>query len=193
MKNRIIFATNNRHKLEEVSSILGDTWELVTPKECGVMEDIPEEQPTIEGNAMQKAEYLYEKTKSDCFADDTALEVEALGGEPGVYSARYASSKCDSEENIAKLLSKLGDNKNRKAAFRTVIALIIGGEKYLFEGRVDGEIISEKTGCKGFGYDPIFRPDGYQTTFAQMSIEEKNLISHRARAVAKLVEFLKNV
>lgn len=193
MKNRIIFATNNRHKLEEVAAFLGDSWELVTPKECGVMEDIPEEQPTIEGNAMQKAEYLFEKTGRDCFADDTALEVEALGGEPGVYSARYASQKCDSEENMAKLLEQLGNNTNRKACFRTVIALILGGKKYLFEGRVDGEIISERVGDKGFGYDPIFRPDGYTTTFAQMSVDDKNLISHRARAVAKLVEFLKSI
>ena len=191
---KIIFATNNKHKLEEVQSMLGNSWILVTPKECNVMEDIPETQPTIEGNALQKAEYLFDKTSQNCFADDTGLEIEALGGEPGVRSARYASDgdDCDNEANMAKVLSLLEGKDNRKARFRTVIALILDGEKHLFEGVVEGEIITHKTGEKGFGYDPIFRPSGYEDTFAQMSMEQKNTISHRSLAVAKLVEFLNN-
>ena len=191
---KIIFATNNKHKLEEVQSMLGSSWVLVTPKECGVMEDIPETQPTIEGNAVQKADYLFDKTQQSCFADDTGLEIEALGGEPGVRSARYASDgdECDNEANMQKVLSLLEGKTNRKARFRTVIALLIDGEKHLFEGVVDGEIIASKTGDKGFGYDPIFIPNGYKETFAQMSMDEKNKISHRALAVAKLVGFLNN-
>ncbi len=191
MENRLIFATNNSHKIEEVAAYLKDSWQIVTLKECGINEDIPEEQPTIEGNALQKARFIYERTGSNCFADDTALEVEALGGEPGVYSARYAGEQCNSEDNMALLMSKLGDNENRKAAFRTVIALIIDGKEHLFEGRVDGEIVTSRDGDKGFGYDPIFKPTGYDVTFAQMDLDEKNKISHRARAVAKLIEFLK--
>ena len=191
---KIIFATNNKHKLEEVQSMLGSSWVLVTPKECNVMEDIPETQPTIEGNAVQKAEYLLDKTKQSCFADDTGLEIEALGGEPGVRSARYASDgeECDNEANMAKVLSLMEGQTNRKACFRTVIALLIDGEKHLFEGVVNGEIVATKTGEKGFGYDPIFRPDGFKETFAEMSMEQKNVISHRSLAVAKLVEFLNN-
>ncbi|MFI3315811.1 MAG: non-canonical purine NTP diphosphatase [Rikenellaceae bacterium] len=190
MKNRLIFATNNSHKIEEVAAFLDNKWEIITLKECGINEDIPEEQPTIEGNALQKARYIYEKTGKDCFADDTALEVEALNGEPGVRSARYAGEDCKSDNNIALLLENLKNHTERKAAFRTVIALIIGGKEHLFEGRVDGEIITTCQGGSGFGYDPIFRPEGYNITFAEMPLEEKNKISHRARAVAKLVEFL---
>lgn len=190
--NRLIFATNNNHKIEEVVACLKDSWSIATLKECGINEDIPEEQPTIEGNALQKARYIYERTGCDCFADDTALEVEALSGEPGVYSARYAGEGCNSEDNIALLMERLGDNSNRSAAFRTVIALILSGKEYLFEGRVDGEIVKERGGNSGFGYDPIFKADGYNITFAQMEIEQKNSISHRAKAVEKLINFLKN-
>ncbi|MFI3320896.1 MAG: RdgB/HAM1 family non-canonical purine NTP pyrophosphatase [Rikenellaceae bacterium] len=195
MEKTIIFATNNRHKLEEVAAFLKGEWQLITPCECGVTEDIPEEQPTVEGNALQKARYLYERTGKNCFADDTALEVDALGGEPGVRSARYAEDSSEgsgSEANMAKLMAKMEGKEQRTARFRTVIALILGGTEYLFEGVVEGEITEVREGGDGFGYDPIFRPIGYETTFAQMSMEDKNLISHRGRAVAKLVEFLVN-
>ncbi|MFI3331752.1 MAG: non-canonical purine NTP diphosphatase [Rikenellaceae bacterium] len=187
---KIIFATNNAHKLSEVQQILGDNFTLLTPKMCGVTEDIPEEQDTIEGNALQKAHYLHDRTHENCFADDTGLEIEALGGEPGVYSARYAGEKCSFEDNMNLVLSKLEGVENRKACFKTVIALILEGKEYCFEGRVDGEITTEYHGDEGFGYDPIFRPEGYKETFAQMSSELKNKISHRGLAVAKLNEFL---
>lgn len=190
---KIIFATNNAHKLSEVQQILGESFTLVTPKMCGVMEEIPEEQETIVGNALQKAHYLADKTGENCFADDTGLMVEALGGEPGVYSARYAGEDCSFEDNMNLLLKNLGGETNRKAAFVTVIALILDGKEYTFEGRVNGEITTEYHGIKGFGYDPIFRPEGYAETFAQMSSELKNKISHRGLAVAKLQEFLAKI
>lgn len=187
---KILFATNNAHKLTEVQAVLGDSYTLVTPRDCGVTEEIPETQPTLEGNALQKARYLYERTGLDCFADDTGLEVEALGGAPGVHSARYATDGHDFAANNRLLLRNLAGKENRRARFRTVVALILGGREYLFEGVVEGQIIDRETGHEGFGYDPLFRPDGYDRTFAQMTSEEKNAVSHRARAVRKLAAFL---
>lgn len=187
---KILFATNNAHKLAEVQAVLGDSYTLVTPRDCGVTEEIPETQPTLEGNALQKARYLYERTGLDCFADDTGLEVEALGGAPGVHSARYATDGHDFAANNRLLLRNLAGEENRRARFRTVVALILGGREYLFEGVVEGQIIDCETGHEGFGYDPLFRPDGYDRTFAQMTTEEKNAVSHRARAVRKLAAFL---
>ncbi len=190
---KIIFATNNAHKLAEVSAVLGSDFELVTPRECGVTEDIPETAETLEGNALQKAHYLKAKTGLDCFADDTGLEVDALGGAPGVRSARYATDGHDFEANNRLLLKNLEGIENRKARFRTVIALLQDGKEYLFEGVVEGEIAKEHSGVEGFGYDPIFYPEGAVRTFAEMSKEEKNQISHRARAVKKLVNHLKTI
>jgi len=189
---KIIFATNNAHKLSEVQALLGDAFELVTLKECGITEDIPETAATLEGNALQKARYVFEKTGADCFADDTGLEVEALGGEPGVHSARYATDGHDFAANNRLLLKNLEGQSNRNARFRTVIALILEGKEYLFEGIVEGTIATSESGCEGFGYDPLFVPSGEIVTFAQMSAEAKNAISHRGRAVAKLVNFLKD-
>lgn len=188
---KIIFATNNAHKLSEVQAVLGDAFELVTLRECGITEDIPETAPTLEGNALQKARYVYEKTGTDCFADDTGLEVDALGGAPGVHSARYATDGHDFAANNRLLLKNLEGVENRSAHFRTVIALILDGEEYLFEGRVEGVIATEESGCGGFGYDPLFVPSGEIITFAEMSAQAKNAISHRGRAVAELVKFLK--
>ena len=189
---RLVFATNNAHKLAEVSAILGPGWELVTPASLGITEDIPETADTLEGNALQKARYIYERTSLDCFADDTGLEVAALGGAPGVRSARYAGDHHDFDDNNRLLLKNLEGATDRSARFRTVIALIIDGREHLFEGRVEGRIIDEYRGTGGFGYDPIFAPDGADTTFAEMAAAEKNAISHRARAVEKLAQFLKN-
>ncbi|MBQ3148142.1 MAG: RdgB/HAM1 family non-canonical purine NTP pyrophosphatase [Alistipes sp.] len=187
---KLIFATNNAHKLREVSQVVGDRFTLLTPRECGITEDIPEDQPTLEGNALQKARYIYERTGIDCFADDTGLEVDALGGEPGVRSARYATDGHDDEANKRLLLQRLQGVENRAAQFRTAIALIIRGEEYLFEGVVRGEISHEEMGDGGFGYDPLFLPEGRAESFAQMSAEDKNAISHRGRAVRALAEFL---
>ena len=187
----IIFATNNAHKLSEVQALLGDKFHLVTLRECGITEDIPETADTLEGNASQKSHYLHDRVGKNCFADDTGLEVEALGGEPGVRSARYATDGHDFEANNRLLLKNLEGVANRKARFRTVISLILDGEEHLFEGVVEGRITESAAGCGGFGYDPLFIPDGYDCTFAEMSAEEKNAISHRGRAVQKLVEFLK--
>ncbi len=186
---KILFATNNRHKLEEVENLLPAGFELTTPRDCGVTEDIPETAPTLEGNALQKARYLYERTGLDCFADDTGLEVEALGGAPGVRSARYATDGHDPEANNRLLMRSLEGATSRRAQFRTVIALIIGGDEYLFEGVVKGEIATTYSGSEGFGYDPIFIPEGECRTFAQMTMEEKGAISHRGRATRALVEF----
>ena len=188
---KIIFATNNSHKLQEVNQILGPAFELATPRDCGITEDIPEEQPTLEGNALQKARYIHERTGMDCFADDTGLEVAALGGAPGVHSARYATDGHDPEANMSLLLENLAGAADRSARFRTVIALILKGKEYLFEGEVRGHIAELRSGSEGFGYDPVLVPEGYDTTFAQMSAAEKNGISHRGRAVAKLADFLK--
>ena len=216
---KIVFATNNQHKLDEIRSILGPDFDVVSLADIGCHEDIPETGKTLEENALMKAQYVYDKYHLSCFADDTGLEVEALGGAPGVYSARYASLEHpdnleaavsggfpqvlshDSEANMARLLRELGNNNNRKARFRTVIALIEKRDVcpcgctsiqvvHRFEGIVNGEIIRERRGGEGFGYDPIFQPDGYDQTFAELGADVKNKISHRARAVAKLSEFL---
>ena len=189
---KLIFATNNAHKLGEVQALLGDAFTLVTLRECGITEDIPETADTLEGNALQKARYVYSKTGLDCFADDTGLEVDALGGAPGVHSARYATDGHDFAANNRLLLKNLEGTTDRTARFRTVIALIIDGVEYTFEGRVEGTIATSESGSEGFGYDPLFVPSGEIITFAQMSAEAKNAISHRGRAVAKLVNFLKN-
>lgn len=186
----IIFATNNRHKLEEVQAVLGEGFRLTTPRELGITEDIPEEQDTLEGNASQKARYLYERTGKNCFADDTGLEVAALGGAPGVRSARYAGPGHDSQKNMELLLNNMAGKTDRRARFRTVISLILDGEEHLFEGTVEGTILDAPCGEAGFGYDPVFVPEGYDTTFAEMSAEAKNAISHRGRAVARLAAFL---
>ena len=191
---KIVFATNNKHKLSEIRDILGNEIEVLSLDEIDCHADIPETSDTLEGNALQKAHYVYDNYHISCFADDTGLEVDALGGEPGIYSARYAGNNHDSEANMTKLLAKLGDNKNRKARFRTVIALIIDGknvEEKIFEGIVEGSIIKERRGGEGFGYDPIFQPEGYNHTFAELGSDIKNKISHRARATAKLVDELK--
>ena len=187
---KLIFATNNAHKLREVAQVVGEKFTLLTPRECGITEDIPEEQPTLEGNALQKARYIYERTGIDCFADDTGLEVDALGGEPGVRSARYATDGHDDEANKRLLLERMEGKENRAAQFRTAVALILGGKEYLFEGIVRGEITHAEMGDGGFGYDPLFVPEGYSESFAQMSADEKNLISHRGRAIRALAEFL---
>ena len=190
---KLIFATNNAHKLGEVQALLGDAFELVTLRECGITEDISETAETLEGNALQKARYVYSKTGLDCFADDTGLEVDALGGAPGVHSARYATDGHDFAANNRLLLKNLEGAKERTARFRTVIALILDGVEYTFEGRVEGVIATEESGSEGFGYDPLFVPSGEIITFAQMSAEAKNAISHRGRAVAELVKFLKTL
>ena len=189
--NKIVVATNNAHKLKEIAAILGQEIELLSLKDIQCFADIPETADTLEGNARQKAMYIYENYGMDCFADDTGLEVEALGGAPGVFSARYAGEGHDSEANMQKLLKELAGKENRKAQFRTVICLIRGGKEYLFEGIVKGEIIQEKRGGAGFGYDPIFVPEGYDLTFSELGDDVKNTISHRARAVEKLCQILK--
>lgn len=190
MKKKLVFATNNAHKLEEIASILGDKIELLSLKDIHCQADIPETSDTLEGNAIQKAEYIHQHYGMDCFADDTGLEVEALNGAPGIYSARYAGEGHDSEANMKKLLENMQDKENRKAQFRTAICLIMDGETHLFEGIVKGEIIKEKKGGAGFGYDPIFVPEGYDLTFAELGNDIKNTISHRAKAVEKLCNFL---
>lgn len=188
---KIVFATNNRNKLREIREILGDKFEIVSLKDIGCLDDIPETGDTLEENALQKADYVYQKYHLNCFADDTGLEVETLKGAPGVHSARYAEgTDHDSEANMRKLLSELGNNNNRKAQFRTVIALLLNGELHEFEGKVEGRIDTEKHGTEGFGYDPIFIPEGYQESFAQLGEDIKNQISHRARAVRLLADYL---
>ena len=190
---KIVFATNNAHKLDEVRQVVGEEFEIVSLRECGIVEDIPENEPTLEGNALAKARYIYERTGFNCFADDTGLEVDALGGEPGVRSARYATDGHDDEANKRLLLERLQGEEMRSAQFRTAVALIMDGKEYLFEGIVRGEIALEQHGEGGFGYDPLFFPEGGELTFAQMSSEEKNAISHRGRAVRKLAEFLQQM
>ena len=211
---KIVFATNNQHKLSEIRSILGESIEVLSLKDIGCDVDIPETGKTLEANALQKAQYIYDNYHIDCFADDTGLEVDALNGAPGVYSARYASmasqtsststpASHDSEANMARLLRELGNNNNRRARFRTVIALIQKKnvcpcgctsikEIHQFEGIVEGQIICERRGGEGFGYDPIFQPDGYDQTFAELGVDIKNHISHRARATQKLAAYLLN-
>ena len=188
---KIVFATNNAHKLAEVRAVLGSAFDIVTLREVGITEDIPETGATLDENASQKAHYVYERTGLDCFADDTGLEVEALDGAPGVHSARYATDGHDFAANNRKLLCELEGKENRRARFRTVISLIRSGEELQVEGIVRGEIAQREAGCGGFGYDPLFIPEGYDITFAEMSADEKNAISHRGRAVAELVKVLK--
>ena len=188
---KLVFATNNRHKLQEVRDIVGDRVEVLSLADIGCYDDIPETADTLQGNALIKARHIYEKYGFDCFADDTGLEVEALDGAPGVYSARYAGEECDSEANMRKLLENLTGKTNRNAQFRTVIALIINGEEMLFNGIVKGVIATEKNGDSGFGYDPIFVPEGHSASFAQMSSEMKNSMSHRFRATQQLSDYLK--
>lgn len=188
----IVFATNNQHKIEEIQAILGDHFKIIPLSEIGCNEDIPETSQTIEGNAMQKALYVNEKYKVDCFADDTGLEVEALGGQPGVKSARYAGPGHDFDANVSKLLKELNGHLSRRARFKTVISLITSDNEMLFEGIINGIITTERRGNGGFGYDPVFIPDGYEQTFAEMSPELKNTISHRAIATQRLIKYLKD-
>lgn len=191
MKRKLVFATNNAHKLEEIKAILGDKIEILSLKDIGCEADIPETADTLEGNASLKSRYIYEHYGMDCFADDTGLEVDALGGAPGVFSARYAGENGhDSEANMKKLLVNLKEITDRKAQFRTVISLIEQGKEFQFEGIVKGDILTEKRGCSGFGYDPVFRPEGYDLSFAELGNDIKNKISHRARAVALLCKHL---
>jgi XTP/dITP diphosphohydrolase len=187
---KLVFASNNKHKIREISHILDNKITLLSLGEINILEDIPEDEPLIEGNALFKARYVHNATGLNVFADDTGLEIDALNGLPGVHSARFAGENKDSSANIAKVLSMLKGNGNRKARFRTVIALILEGKEYLFEGMVKGTIIDEKRGDEGFGYDPVFIPEGKELTFAQMPLNEKNKISHRAIAFEKLKEFL---
>ena len=190
MKKKFVFATNNAHKLEEVTAILGDKIELLSMKDIHCHADIPETADTLEGNALLKARYIFENYNMDCFADDTGLEVEALNGAPGVYSARYAGDAHNSEANMRKLLQDMEGIENRKAQFRTVFALTINGKEHLFEGIVKGEITKHRCGSSGFGYDPVFIPEGYTQTYAEMGNTLKNKISHRALATNKLCNFL---
>lgn len=189
---KICFATNNAKKIEEVKVALGSDFEIVSLKDIGCNEELPETGDTLDHNAFQKARFVKENYGVDCFADDTGLEVESLNGEPGVYSGRYAGEPRSDERNIELLLKNLEGKENRKARFRTVIALILEGKEYAFEGIASGEIIEEKIGGGGFGYDPIFKPDSYSRTFAELTMAEKNQISHRGKAVKALIEFLSN-
>lgn len=187
----LVFATNNKHKLHEVKEMLEGIVDIKSLAEMGLEDDIPETADTLQGNALQKAQWVWERTRMDCFADDTGLEVEALDGAPGVYSARYAGEHCSFDDNINKLLGAMEGETNRKADFRTVVCLIENGAERYFEGRVDGVILTERYGEEGFGYDPIFMPDRFAVSFAEMPLEVKNQISHRGRAVEKLVEYLR--
>jgi len=187
---KLVFATNNQHKLQEIEQILGDSIELLNLNDINCDEEIPENQETIEGNAAEKSFYIFNKYGLNCFADDTGLEIEALNGEPGVYSARYAGEEKSAEKNMDLVLQKLSEIKNRKARFKTVISLVIDGHEIQFEGIVNGHILEEKRGKTGFGYDPIFQPEESDLSFAEMTMEEKGKISHRGRAVQKLVEYL---
>ena len=187
---KLVFSTGNLNKANEIKSMLPEDTELLTLKDLDLEDDIPETAPTLEGNAKLKAKYVVEHYNIDCFADDTGLEVYCLNNEPGVLSARYAGEQKSSEDNIKLLLSRLIEKNDRRARFRTVIALHLDGNLHTFEGIIEGKIIHEKRGEKGFGYDPIFVPDGYDITFAEMSLNEKNMISHRAKAFAKMIEFL---
>lgn len=188
---KIVFATNNSHKLEEVRFALKDSYEVLSLKDIGFLEDIPEPYHSLEENALTKSKTIYLKYGIDCFADDTGLEVEALQGAPGVYSARYAGPNCSFEDNVNKLLDELKGKENRKARFRTIISLIIDGKEYDFEGIVSGVITKERAGVQGFGYDPVFQAEGKSISFAEMDMDEKNAISHRGLAVKKLIAFLK--
>lgn len=186
----LVFATNNTHKLNEVRAIAGAHFLIISLKEIGCDAEIPETGMTLKENALQKAQYIHDKFQCNCFADDTGLEIEALNGRPGIYSARYAGEHCSFQDNIDKVLRELKGVSNRKACFKTVVALILDGKNYFFEGKVDGEIIEIEKGTKGFGYDPVFKPLGCNKTFAEMTDDEKNSISHRALATQKLNDFL---
>lgn len=188
----LLFASGNPNKIREVNEMLSDGWNVRSILDMGITEELPENQDTLEGNALEKARYIYEKTGQDCFSEDTGLEISALGGAPGVYTARYGGDSKDPEANIRKVLRELRGAADRKARFRTVIALILGGEEHLFEGIAPGDIRHEPSGSGGFGYDPVFQPEGYGITFAEMDPEAKNRISHRGQAVRKLVAFLKD-
>lgn len=187
---KIVFATNNKHKLQEIKNILKDDFEVLSLLDIGFNEDIPETGDTLSENASQKSHTIYGRFNIDCFSDDTGLEVESLNGRPGVYSARYAGEGCSFGDNVNKLLHELQGHDNRNAAFSTVISLILNGKEYQFEGRIEGQITNAKFGKGGFGYDPIFKPNGFDITFAEMDAETKNRISHRALATKKLVAFL---
>ena len=188
---QLVFASNNKNKILEIQSILPETIEILSLESIGCYEDIPETAATIEGNAVLKANYVTQKYGYNCFADDTGLEVDSLNGEPGVYSARYAGEQRNADDNMNKLLECLSDKSNRKAQFKTVIALNLNGKQHLFTGIARGEITLEKSGDQGFGYDPIFKPEEYQETFAQLSLDIKNKISHRGKATQQLIDFLK--
>lgn len=193
MKKKLVFATNNAHKLEEVKEVVGENFEIVSLDDIGCSDDIEETGTTLEANALIKARYIKQKYGYDCFGDDTGLEVEVLNGAPGVYSARYAGNGHDAKANIKKLLQAMDGEKNRTARFRTVIALIMNGKEYLFEGEIKGKIITEERGTTGFGYDPVFVPDGCENTFAELGTDIKNSISHRALAIRSLCDFLKKI
>lgn len=193
MKKKLVFATNNAHKLTEVRAMVGEDFEILSLNDIGCHSDIPETADTLQGNAVMKARFVRDNYGLDCFADDSGLEVEALGGAPGVHSARYATDGHDHRANIAKLLREMNGQGDRRARFRTVIALMTDAGTLCFEGEVRGEIMTEEHGTNGFGYDPVFRPEGHEETFAEMTDDEKNAISHRARAVAKLVAHLKTI
>lgn len=190
---KIVFATNNPNKLKEVQEILGDKFEILSLRDVNIETDIPENHETLWENALQKAEFIYNKTNLPCFADDTGLEVDALKGAPGVYSARYAGQNATSEKNIDKLLKELGNDPDRKARFKTVIAFVTGKQNHFFEGACNGQILNSRQGGEGFGYDPVFMPDGYSISFAEMSSEKKNKISHRGLAVQKFAKFMREL
>ncbi len=190
---KLVFATNNSNKIKEIKSLLNDSVNLLSLEDINCKEDIPETSDTIAGNALQKAKYVYDNYGYNCFADDTGLEIETLNGEPGIYSARYAGPQRDAHDNMNKVLKNLENKPNRNAHFKTVIALIIDGKETLLEGIAKGEITTEKSGLEGFGYDPIFKPENHNITFSEMSLEEKNKISHRGKATNKLIEHLSNL
>ena len=187
---KIVFATNNPNKLAEIRQLMPEGIEILSLKDINCLQELPETSETLEDNAAQKAYYVYDNYGHNCFSDDTGLEIEVLDGRPGVYSARYAGPECRAEDNIQKILAEMKGEENRDASFRTIISLVIDGREFQFEGQIEGQIIPEKWGDQGFGYDPIFLPDGYEESFAQMTVEEKNIISHRGLAVKKLIQFL---
>ncbi|MCX6210537.1 MAG: RdgB/HAM1 family non-canonical purine NTP pyrophosphatase [Bacteroidetes bacterium] len=189
----LIFATNNQHKIDEIKSVIGNKFNIITLVEAGIDIDIPEPYDTIEANANEKSNFIFNLTQKDCFGEDTGLEIEILNGEPGVLSARYAGEEKGHQKNIEKVLNKLQGTVNRNAQFKTIISLVINGKQYMFEGICKGKIIEEQRGKDGFGYDPIFVPDGDTKTFAQMSLDEKNIYSHRRKATDKLIGFLQNI
>jgi len=186
----LVFVTNNKFKVEEIQAIIGNKFRIMSLKDINCFDEIPETCPTIEENASQKSHYIYKKYEVDCFADDTGLEIDALKGRPGVFSARYAGEGKNFDDNMDKVLLELQNITNRKARFRTVISLLLDGNEYLFEGEISGRILTRKLGKLGFGYDPIFKPDGYSKTFAQLPMNEKNRISHRGIAIRKMIDFL---